>query len=91
MSSGGEHGHIILIGWTHWKKGQISEKLLLDRPIEDYHFVSQAEVSIEGVDDREEMLVTDESFDIMKAFILFIPAAFSRQFSRISVHGNRKV
>uniref|UniRef100_A0A915LXL0 Myosin head n=1 Tax=Meloidogyne javanica TaxID=6303 RepID=A0A915LXL0_MELJA len=42
------------------------EKLYLNRPISDYHFVAQAEVAIEGLDDREEMLITDESFDIMK-------------------------
>jgi myosin protein heavy chain len=49
-----------------------AEKLLLTRKIQDYHFVSQAEVAIEGVDDREEMLITDESFDIMKASHIYI-------------------
>ncbi|KAI1730163.1 myosin head (motor domain) domain-containing protein [Ditylenchus destructor] len=44
----------------------LKQKLFLDRSITDYRFVSQAEVTIEGVDDREEMQVTDESFDIMK-------------------------
>uniref|UniRef100_A0A0K0D9T0 Myosin motor domain-containing protein n=1 Tax=Angiostrongylus cantonensis TaxID=6313 RepID=A0A0K0D9T0_ANGCA len=43
-----------------------SEKLMLDRPIKDYHFVAQAETTIDGVDDKEEMLITDEAFDIMK-------------------------
>ncbi|KAI3415864.1 MYSc [Globodera pallida] len=43
----------------------LKTKLFLDRPILSYHFVAQAEVIIEGVDDREEMLITDESFDIM--------------------------
>uniref|UniRef100_A0A915LQP6 Myosin heavy chain n=1 Tax=Meloidogyne javanica TaxID=6303 RepID=A0A915LQP6_MELJA len=42
------------------------KKLYLNRPISNYHFVAQAEVAIEGLDDREEMLITDESFDIMK-------------------------
>jgi myosin heavy chain 6/7 len=54
-----------------------AEKLRLDRPIQDYHFVSQAEVSIEGVDDKEEMLVTDESFDIMKVINHPLMAIFS--------------
>ncbi|CAK5018856.1 unnamed protein product [Meloidogyne enterolobii] len=44
----------------------LKKKLYLNRPISDYHFVAQAEVAIEGLDDREEMLITDESFDIMK-------------------------
>ncbi|KAJ1347644.1 MYSc [Parelaphostrongylus tenuis] len=39
---------------------------MLDRPIKDYHFVAQAETTIDGVDDKEEMLITDEAFDIMK-------------------------
>ncbi|KAE9414726.1 hypothetical protein Angca_002787, partial [Angiostrongylus cantonensis] len=44
----------------------LKEKLMLDRPIKDYHFVAQAETTIDGVDDKEEMLITDEAFDIMK-------------------------
>uniref|UniRef100_A0A914Q4Q7 Myosin motor domain-containing protein n=1 Tax=Panagrolaimus davidi TaxID=227884 RepID=A0A914Q4Q7_9BILA len=44
----------------------LKKKLHLIRPIRDYHFVSQAEVTIDNVDDKEEMLITDESFDIMK-------------------------
>ncbi|CAJ0577053.1 unnamed protein product, partial [Mesorhabditis spiculigera] len=42
------------------------DKLLLKRPLKDYHFVAQAELTIEGVDDKEEMMLTDEAFDIMK-------------------------
>ncbi|VDK63901.1 unnamed protein product [Onchocerca ochengi] len=48
--------------------GQIAglkEKLFLTREISDYHLISQAEVTIDGVDDKEEMQTTDESFDIM--------------------------
>ncbi|OZC07256.1 myosin head [Onchocerca flexuosa] len=48
--------------------GQIAglkEKLFLTREISDYHLISQAEVIIDGVDDKEEMQTTDESFDIM--------------------------
>ncbi|VDN32154.1 unnamed protein product, partial [Cylicostephanus goldi] len=44
----------------------LKEKLMLTRPIKDYHFVAQAEVTIDGVNDKEEMLLTDEAFDIMK-------------------------
>ncbi|CAI4223566.1 unnamed protein product [Auanema sp. JU1783] len=44
----------------------LKERLLLDRPIKDYKFVAQAEVTIDGVDDKEEMLLTEEAFNIMK-------------------------
>ncbi|CAJ0592148.1 unnamed protein product [Cylicocyclus nassatus] len=44
----------------------LKEKFMLTRPIKDYHFVAQAEVTIDGVNDKEEMLLTDEAFDIMK-------------------------
>ncbi|VDK27060.1 unnamed protein product [Gongylonema pulchrum] len=43
----------------------LKEKLFLTRKIRDYHLISQAEVTIDGVDDKEEMQMTDESFDIM--------------------------
>ncbi|KAL3088350.1 hypothetical protein niasHT_023910 [Heterodera trifolii] len=43
----------------------LKTKLFLDRPVHSYHFIAQAEVAIEGMDDGEEMLTTDESFDIM--------------------------
>ncbi|VDK52965.1 unnamed protein product [Anisakis simplex] len=49
--------------------GQINglkEKLFLTRDIRSYHFVSQAEITIDGIDDKEEMQITDESFDIMR-------------------------
>uniref|UniRef100_A0AAF5PU14 Myosin motor domain-containing protein n=1 Tax=Wuchereria bancrofti TaxID=6293 RepID=A0AAF5PU14_WUCBA len=48
--------------------GQIAglkEKLFLTREIRDYHLISQAEVTIDDVNDKEEMRITDESFDIM--------------------------
>ncbi|GMS79707.1 hypothetical protein PENTCL1PPCAC_1882, partial [Pristionchus entomophagus] len=44
----------------------LKEKLFLTRPLKEYHFVSQAELTIDGVDDKEEMMLTDEAFDIMK-------------------------
>ncbi|CAI5453487.1 unnamed protein product [Caenorhabditis angaria] len=42
------------------------EKLHLTRPIKEYTFVSQAEITIDGVDDKEEFMLTNEAFDIMK-------------------------
>ncbi|KAK0410838.1 hypothetical protein QR680_005352 [Steinernema hermaphroditum] len=43
----------------------LKEKLLLTRSIRDYHFVSQAEITIDGIDDKEEMALTNEAFDVM--------------------------
>nr|CAD2154198.1 unnamed protein product [Meloidogyne enterolobii] len=64
---GGERSyHIFYQIMSNGINGLKSKKLYLNRPISDYHFVAQAEVAIEGLDDREEMLITDESFDIMK-------------------------
>uniref|UniRef100_A0A0N4ZL86 Myosin head n=1 Tax=Parastrongyloides trichosuri TaxID=131310 RepID=A0A0N4ZL86_PARTI len=40
-------------------------KLKLDNELSYYHFVSQAELTIDGVDDKEEMRLTQEAFDIM--------------------------
>uniref|UniRef100_A0AAF5I0Q2 Myosin motor domain-containing protein n=1 Tax=Strongyloides stercoralis TaxID=6248 RepID=A0AAF5I0Q2_STRER len=44
----------------------LREKLFLTKDIRSYSFVSQAEVTIDGMDDKEEMQITDEAFDIMK-------------------------
>ncbi|GMS83847.1 hypothetical protein PENTCL1PPCAC_6022, partial [Pristionchus entomophagus] len=44
----------------------IREKLLLDKPLSEYWFVAQAELSIDGIDDVEECQLTDEAFDILK-------------------------
>jgi hypothetical protein len=41
------------------------KELLLDKPLKDYWFVAQAELQIDGVDDKEEHGMTDESFDIL--------------------------
>jgi myosin heavy chain 6/7 len=41
-------------------------KLQLTKPLKDYWFVAQAELSIEGVDDVEEHQMTDEAFTILK-------------------------
>ncbi|VDN34441.1 unnamed protein product [Cylicostephanus goldi] len=44
----------------------LKEKLMLTRPIKDYHFVAQAEVTIDGVNDKEEMLLTDVSLNFQQ-------------------------
>ncbi|KAI6186038.1 Protein CBR-MYO-5 [Aphelenchoides besseyi] len=44
----------------------LRKKLFLTRDIKEYSFVSQAEITIDGVDDKEEMQITDESFDILR-------------------------
>ncbi|CAI5453365.1 unnamed protein product [Caenorhabditis angaria] len=43
----------------------LRSKLKLDKDITYYHFCSQAELTIEGMDDKEEMKATQEAFDIM--------------------------
>ncbi|EEC00524.1 myosin heavy chain, skeletal muscle or cardiac muscle, putative [Ixodes scapularis] len=43
----------------------LKDKLLLSNNVNDYHFVSQGKTSIEGVDDGEELLVTDTAFDVL--------------------------
>ncbi|GMR36120.1 hypothetical protein PMAYCL1PPCAC_06315 [Pristionchus mayeri] len=43
----------------------IRAKLLLDKPLSDYWFVAQAELTIDGIDDVEECKLTDEAFDIL--------------------------
>ena len=41
----------------------LKQKLFLDKnDLRHYHFVSQAELTIDGVDDNEEMRMTDASF-----------------------------
>ncbi|XP_031778805.1 myosin heavy chain, muscle isoform X17 [Nasonia vitripennis] len=43
----------------------LKEKCLLSKNINDYHFVSQGKTSIPGLDDGEEMLITDKAFDVL--------------------------
>ncbi|PIO76012.1 myosin head [Teladorsagia circumcincta] len=42
------------------------KELMLDKPVKDYWFVAQAELKIDGVNDKEEFQMTDEAFDILK-------------------------
>jgi myosin heavy chain 6/7 len=44
----------------------LKKDLLLDKPVKDYWFVAQAEVQIDGVNDKEEHGLTDEAFHILK-------------------------
>ncbi|MFH4975774.1 hypothetical protein AB6A40_002483 [Gnathostoma spinigerum] len=44
---------------------KLKKELLLDRPLKEYWFVAQAELQIEGVNDKEEHQLTDEAFDIL--------------------------
>uniref|UniRef100_A0A158PAE5 Myosin head n=1 Tax=Angiostrongylus cantonensis TaxID=6313 RepID=A0A158PAE5_ANGCA len=44
----------------------LTKDLLLNKPVKDYHFVAQAELKIDGVNDKEEHQLTDEAFDILK-------------------------
>ncbi len=40
------------------------EELLLNQPVTAYRFVNQAEVTIDRVDDKEEMQLTDVSISV---------------------------
>ncbi|XP_020707716.1 myosin heavy chain, muscle isoform X16 [Athalia rosae] len=43
----------------------LKQMLLLSNNVRDYHFVSQGKTSIPGLDDGEELLVTDQAFDVL--------------------------
>uniref|UniRef100_A0A0K0FNS7 Myosin-2 (inferred by orthology to a C. elegans protein) n=1 Tax=Strongyloides venezuelensis TaxID=75913 RepID=A0A0K0FNS7_STRVS len=43
----------------------LRKKLLLNKPLKDYWFVAQAELAIDGINDKEEFQLTDEAFDIL--------------------------
>ncbi|KAG8196053.1 hypothetical protein JTE90_007800 [Oedothorax gibbosus] len=44
---------------------KLKEKCLLSNNVRDYHFVSQGKTDIPGVDDGEDMLITDNGFDVL--------------------------
>ncbi|VDM97049.1 unnamed protein product, partial [Thelazia callipaeda] len=46
-------------------KPNLKKELLLDQPLKTYYFVAQAELTIDGVNDKEEHQLTDEAFDIL--------------------------
>ncbi|BES95426.1 Myosin heavy chain [Nesidiocoris tenuis] len=43
----------------------VKEECLLSNNIYDYNFIAQGKISIAGVDDGEEMVMTDQAFDIL--------------------------
>lgn len=43
----------------------LKQKLQLDKPLSEYWFVAQAELTIDGVNDKEEHQLTEEAFDVM--------------------------
>ncbi|XP_032677943.1 myosin heavy chain, muscle isoform X20 [Odontomachus brunneus] len=43
----------------------VKEMLLLSNNIQDYYFVSQGKTTIPGLDDGEELLITDQAFDVL--------------------------
>ncbi|MCP9266367.1 Myosin-4 [Dirofilaria immitis] len=43
----------------------LKKELQLDQPLKTYYFVAQAELTIDGVNDKEEHQLTDEAFDIL--------------------------
>ncbi|VDP19816.1 unnamed protein product [Heligmosomoides polygyrus] len=46
-------------------KPELKKQLLLHKPLKDYFFIAQAELTIDGVNDAEEFQLTDEAFDIL--------------------------
>ncbi|KAI3418180.1 Myosin N-terminal SH3-like domain [Globodera pallida] len=46
-------------------KPELKKKLKLTKPLKEYVFVAQAELTIDGVDDKEEFKLTDEAFDVL--------------------------
>ncbi|MFH4981152.1 hypothetical protein AB6A40_007861 [Gnathostoma spinigerum] len=46
-------------------KPELKVQLLLDRPLKEYWFVAQAELTIDGTNDMEEFQMTDEAFDTL--------------------------
>nr|CAD2177195.1 unnamed protein product [Meloidogyne enterolobii] len=46
-------------------KPDLMKKLKLNKPLKEYWFVAQAELTIDGIDDKEEFKLTDEAFDVL--------------------------
>ena len=44
----------------------LKQKLQLDLPMKEYYFMAQAELTVDGMDDKEEHGITEESFDVLK-------------------------
>ncbi|KAI6239365.1 CRE-MYO-2 protein [Aphelenchoides fujianensis] len=46
-------------------KPELQKQLLLDKPTADYWFIAQAELLIDGIDDKEEHKLTDDAFRVL--------------------------
>ncbi|KAL3073419.1 hypothetical protein niasHT_038557 [Heterodera trifolii] len=46
-------------------KPELRKKLKLTKNLKDYYFVAQAELTIDGINDKEEFKLTDEAFDVL--------------------------
>ncbi|PIO73766.1 myosin head, partial [Teladorsagia circumcincta] len=61
----GERSYHIFYQLMSGHNPKIREALKLTHDLKYYHFCSQAELTIDGVDDKEEMALTQEAFDVM--------------------------
>lgn len=43
----------------------LTKELLLDKPVKDYYFIAQAELIIDGINDKEEHQLTNEAFKVL--------------------------
>ncbi|KAK6025120.1 myosin head [Ostertagia ostertagi] len=61
----GERSYHIFYQLMSGHNPKIRDQLKLTHDLKYYHFCSQAELTIDGVDDKEEMALTQEAFDVM--------------------------
>ncbi|MFH4977395.1 hypothetical protein AB6A40_004104 [Gnathostoma spinigerum] len=61
----GERSYHIFYQMMSGYHPKLKEQFHLNNELRYYHFCAQAELTIDGVDDKEEMRITQEAFDIM--------------------------
>uniref|UniRef100_F1KQ55 Myosin-3 n=1 Tax=Ascaris suum TaxID=6253 RepID=F1KQ55_ASCSU len=61
----GERSYHIFYQMMSGYHPKLKQELRLTNELKYYHFCSQAELTIDGVDDKEEMGITQEAFDVM--------------------------
>ncbi|VDD93269.1 unnamed protein product, partial [Enterobius vermicularis] len=61
----GERCYHIFYQMTSDYKPELKPLLKIDKPLKDYYFVAQAELTVDGMNDAEEFQLTDEAFDIL--------------------------
>ncbi|KAK5974009.1 Myosin heavy chain [Trichostrongylus colubriformis] len=61
----GERSYHIFYQIMSGHNPKLRDQLKLSHDLRYYHFCSQAELTIDGVDDKEEMGLTQEAFDVM--------------------------